>query len=381
MKIDFDKYPLLIPSIAISIMLFLAIPNLFPYSYYWGVRWIVTTGSIYFIYQAYKDKRIILIFLFTLTIFIFNPIFPIHFNKYLWRVFDLLAGILFFISIWVFTKERKMENDRKGEELKGPYKKKTISKKVILLISFVTLIILSTVIIIVKLNSGLSHKQAKEILLSDLSKISDKKVEALKLKGIKKLSDGSYWVKINYAYYRKMLPEINGEINKKNYYGYSDEELEEIAKKDGVKVENCLYDEDGNFLFKKWDTGWTFETIDPRKIYSKNKIDLTGKMELTPQKAKEIYLDNEGRGWKVIFDVLNIKEIKKLDNDIYWVKLFESFRDDDTKDILNSEWEFLYAKFDTGWFTDYYHTSMIDEALKKIEEKSKQSEEQPEQTD
>jgi hypothetical protein len=108
MKLDSTKYPFLIPSLVISIMLFLAIPNLFPYSYYWGVRWMVTAGSIYFFYQSFKNKCSVLLLIFALIGILFNPVFPVHLDKVYWITIDLLTGIIFLISnLFIINKKVK----------------------------------------------------------------------------------------------------------------------------------------------------------------------------------------------------------------------------------------------------------------------------------
>lgn len=107
MKFELKKYPLLIPSIAISIMLFLAIPNLFHYSYYWGLKWMVTASSIYFFYQAYIKKCTVLLPLFVIVGMLFNPVFPVHLGKVYWMIIDFITGLVFLLSNLIIKKGKK----------------------------------------------------------------------------------------------------------------------------------------------------------------------------------------------------------------------------------------------------------------------------------
>lgn len=105
MKIDYKKYPTLIPSLTISIMLFLAIPTLFPYPYYSLLRWTVFIGSLYISFKAYENDRPVLLPFFITIAILFNPLIPIYLSKDTWVIIDLIVGIIFLVSV-AFIKQK-----------------------------------------------------------------------------------------------------------------------------------------------------------------------------------------------------------------------------------------------------------------------------------
>lgn len=82
-----------------GIILLLAIPPIWPYSYFQILRWIVMFVAIYNTYLAYKSKTKAWIFIMGAIAILFNPIAPIYFQKETWVVLDLITSILMFVSI------------------------------------------------------------------------------------------------------------------------------------------------------------------------------------------------------------------------------------------------------------------------------------------
>lgn len=103
-----EKYPTLIPSIILSIMLILAIPRLFPYGYYRILRWIVLGGSIYISFKAYETKRIYWIYIFAFIAILFNPLAPIYLKKNVWIIIDTITAIVILISIKSIRAKKKV---------------------------------------------------------------------------------------------------------------------------------------------------------------------------------------------------------------------------------------------------------------------------------
>lgn len=80
-------------------MLILAIPPIWPYSYFQILRWVVAGVAIYNAYTANELGRIKWVFIMGAIAILFNPIFPIYFHKETWVILDLVASILMFASI------------------------------------------------------------------------------------------------------------------------------------------------------------------------------------------------------------------------------------------------------------------------------------------
>jgi hypothetical protein len=81
-------------------MLLLAIPSIWPYSYFQILRWVVMSVALYnAFYTDYESKKSKWVFIMGAIAILFNPIFPIYFQKETWVVLDLIASVLMFVSI------------------------------------------------------------------------------------------------------------------------------------------------------------------------------------------------------------------------------------------------------------------------------------------
>ena len=81
------------------VMLFLAVPSLFPYGYFQILRWIVTGTAIYSGYISYKLDYKAWVWIMAIIAILFNPIAPIHLDKGLWVMIDTVTAVLMFISL------------------------------------------------------------------------------------------------------------------------------------------------------------------------------------------------------------------------------------------------------------------------------------------
>lgn len=88
-----------IVSIALVIILLLAVLNL-PYGYYTLLRWVVTAGTIFLIWVAYKLEKRVFVWIMTVIAILFNPIAPIYLAKETWVVIDFIIAITFIVSIF-----------------------------------------------------------------------------------------------------------------------------------------------------------------------------------------------------------------------------------------------------------------------------------------
>jgi len=87
-------------SIISIILLLIATLNL-PYGYYTFLRIAITISAIYLANIAYKTKKDNWVILMGIVAVLFNPIFPIHLDKELWVIIDIIVAGLFLLSIFM----------------------------------------------------------------------------------------------------------------------------------------------------------------------------------------------------------------------------------------------------------------------------------------
>lgn len=93
------KYKNIVSGIS-TIMLLLAIPTFWPYGYYVLLRWVVTISAVFLLSLVYESKKTFWLFSMGIVAILFNPIIPVHLDKEIWIIIDLIAAILFLVSIF-----------------------------------------------------------------------------------------------------------------------------------------------------------------------------------------------------------------------------------------------------------------------------------------
>jgi hypothetical protein len=86
-------------TIVAGVMLLLAIPSIWPYSYFQILRWVVTVVAIYNAYFAYKTRNTRWTIIMVAVAILFNPLWPFFFDKSTWQILDLITSGVFFISL------------------------------------------------------------------------------------------------------------------------------------------------------------------------------------------------------------------------------------------------------------------------------------------
>jgi len=94
------KSPIRIPIVTSIIMLLLAIPPIWPYGYYTLLRLVVSGTSIYLAWSARQVNKEGWLWAMGFVALLFNPIIPVHLDKFTWGAIDLGIAILFIISIF-----------------------------------------------------------------------------------------------------------------------------------------------------------------------------------------------------------------------------------------------------------------------------------------
>jgi hypothetical protein len=96
----------LIPAAIVAIMLVIAMAPLV-YGYYQLLRWVTCGVAVFIAIQAYRWRTIWAVWLFAFVAVLFNPIFPIHLTRAIWRPIDLACAALFVASIFVLREPVK----------------------------------------------------------------------------------------------------------------------------------------------------------------------------------------------------------------------------------------------------------------------------------
>lgn len=97
------KNPFFIMRVIAAVMLLIAFADL-PYAYYQALRWVVCGVTGYGAYIAYEGKNQIWAWVFGITAILFNPIMPFYLERETWRVLDIVAAIMLFISLPMFKQ-------------------------------------------------------------------------------------------------------------------------------------------------------------------------------------------------------------------------------------------------------------------------------------
>lgn len=85
----------------IIILLFIALFPL-PYGYYQLLRLVITVTSGFIIYKDYINKQNISFsnIIFGLILLLYNPIFPVHLEREIWQVINIITAIIFLIYLF-----------------------------------------------------------------------------------------------------------------------------------------------------------------------------------------------------------------------------------------------------------------------------------------
>jgi len=91
----------------IAIAILLGAMSQHPYAYYQILRWVVCISAGYTAYIYFEAKNKILPWIFVAMAILFNPIAPIYMSRNTWQVFDLLAALVFLVSLFLHKKSHE----------------------------------------------------------------------------------------------------------------------------------------------------------------------------------------------------------------------------------------------------------------------------------
>jgi hypothetical protein len=78
-----------------AVALFLAIPAIWPYSYFQLLRWLVCLSAAYIGFLGFQTNRATQGVAMVIVAVVFNPIAPIYLAKSTWIIFDFVAALIF----------------------------------------------------------------------------------------------------------------------------------------------------------------------------------------------------------------------------------------------------------------------------------------------
>jgi FtsH-binding integral membrane protein len=93
------------------IMVLAAFANLsfLPYAYYQLMNWVVAGAAVAVAMHSYQRDYYFLMWIFALVAVIFNPLAPIYLRADVWKVTDIVAALLFVISLFVVRPVAKKQ--------------------------------------------------------------------------------------------------------------------------------------------------------------------------------------------------------------------------------------------------------------------------------
>jgi hypothetical protein len=71
-----------------------------PYGYYTGLRWAVAIIAVISAFDAYRKEKVPWAWVFGGIMISFNPIVPIYLIRGMWTPIDIVATIIFLVSIF-----------------------------------------------------------------------------------------------------------------------------------------------------------------------------------------------------------------------------------------------------------------------------------------
>lgn len=78
-----------------------------PFAYYQLMNWVVVGAGLTTAYQAHKQGKEMLAWLFIAVAVVFNPIAPINLRADIWRMTDIVVALCFLFSLFLVPAEKK----------------------------------------------------------------------------------------------------------------------------------------------------------------------------------------------------------------------------------------------------------------------------------
>jgi hypothetical protein len=95
-------------TIIASGFLFVALVDGLPYGFFTLLRFIVCAVGVYLAYKTYEsDRESLWVWVFGGIAVLFNPIIPIHLQREIWVIIDVIVGGFFLLSTFLIRVKNK----------------------------------------------------------------------------------------------------------------------------------------------------------------------------------------------------------------------------------------------------------------------------------
>lgn len=93
-----------------ALFLFMAQIDGWPYEFFTFLRFFITGCSICIAWIFFIEKKELLVWIFGFITILFNPFIPIYLDRSIWKIIDLIIGLFYIISIFLFGTSRNNKN-------------------------------------------------------------------------------------------------------------------------------------------------------------------------------------------------------------------------------------------------------------------------------
>jgi hypothetical protein len=84
-----------------AIFLFTTLLDGLPYGFFTILRFVVCAATTYIAWVSYDHQKANWCWAFGIIAVLFNPFIPIHLNRDLWSIIDVVTGVFFIVSVFV----------------------------------------------------------------------------------------------------------------------------------------------------------------------------------------------------------------------------------------------------------------------------------------
>jgi len=98
---------LCIPQVICVLMLLWALNPNNPYAYYKLLRWVCSGIFAYLAFQSFEQKKQGWVWTLGITALLYNPIFPVHLNRKLWSVVNVVSIGIAVASVFAFKVKKR----------------------------------------------------------------------------------------------------------------------------------------------------------------------------------------------------------------------------------------------------------------------------------
>lgn len=92
------------PIIYSIVMLSLSILPIWPYGYYTLLRLVVCFTGIFLAWHSYRMQKIPWVWAMGLIALVFNPVIPLHLDRGLWLIVDIVVAVVLGVFLFKFRK-------------------------------------------------------------------------------------------------------------------------------------------------------------------------------------------------------------------------------------------------------------------------------------